>query len=251
MGEKMKNLMLTLTLAVLSGNALAAKETFTVETVEVKNFQSTLKGYEVAGAGSGGITPPTTDPTIPTEGKKPGVSIDDVGKVIAVAKDIVALGEDIYKLVQKGKPTNTTDFTPIAIVPRDPISKEVVSPFDMEGCSMPTQKKYVTTIRNSTGGEGVRFEYMVVFTHSCSYNGNGKFIQTAMVQPVSVKTSYGWDFNASMKLASIMNYGSKDQPVAGAMITIKYSMNSWHTAFERNDTIHITAKGEVMNLSQN
>ena len=235
----MKTLLMTLSLALLSSATYAAPETFTVETVEVKNFNS-LKGLDTVGAGSG---------EIPTQTTKPGVSMDDVGKVIAAAKDIVALGEDIYKLVQKGKPSNTTDFSPIAIVPRDPISKEAVNPFDMENCSLPSEKKFVTSIKSSTGGEAVRFEYMVVFSYGCSFNGAGKFIQSAIVQPVSVKTSYGWDFNASMKLNSIMNYGSKDQPVVGAMITIKYSMNSWNTAFERNDTIHITGKGDLKNLS--
>jgi hypothetical protein len=249
----MKTLLATLTLTFAMASAFAA-ETFTVETVEVKNFSSNLKGFVDAGTGSGagttGVDPTTQAPTTPA---KPtfGDKVDNAGKVIAVAKDLVALGEDIYKLVQKGKPTNTTDFAPIAIVPRDPVSKEVVSPFDMENCSMPATKKYVTTIKNSNGGEAVRFEYMVVFTYGCSYNGNGKFIQSAMVQPVSVKTTYGWDFSASMKLGSILNYGSKNQPVAGAMITLKYSMNSWHTAFERNDTIHMTAKGDIQNLSQN
>ncbi len=244
----MKSVLFTLSLALLSANSMAGTEKFTVETVEVKSFSSNLKGFDVAGAGGGD---PTAQAPLPSSQPTVGDRMDTAGKVISVAKDLVALGQDIYALVQKGKPTNTTDFAPIAIVPRDPISKEAVSPFDMENCSMPATKKYVTTIKNSTGGEGVRFEYMVVFTYGCSYNGNGKFIQSAMVQPVSVKTAYGWDFSASMKLANILNYGSKDQPVAGAMITIKYSMNSWHTAFERNDTIHMTAKGDIQNLSQN
>lgn len=249
----MRKLSLTLALAVITSTAFAAPERFTVETKELKTFSTSSLGG-VDGGTAGGITGqtpiPTTPPT-PDFSQPPVDKLEQVGKVIAVAKDIVALGEDIYKLVQKGKPTNTTDFSPIAIVPRDPISKEVVNPFDMENCSMPTQKKYSTVIKSSTGAEAVRFEYMVVFSHSCSFNGNGKFIQSAIVQPVSVKTSYGWDFSASMKLNSVMNYGSKDQPLVGAYITIKYSMNSWHTAFERNDTLHITGKGDINNLSQN
>jgi hypothetical protein len=235
----MKNLMMTLSLALLTTGAYAAPEKFIVETVEVQDFHSAHKGMDVAGAGSGaGVSTP-----------KPGVSLDQVGQVIAVAKDIVALGESIYTLVQKGKPSNTTDFTPISVVPRDPITKEIADPFEMESCSMPVQKKFVTSIKSAAGGEGVRFEYMVIYTYGCSYNGTGKYIQNAIVQPVSVKTSYGWDFNATMKLNGIMNHGTKAQPVVGALLSIKYSMNSWHTAFERNDTIHITANGELKNYS--
>ena len=168
--------------------------------------------------------------------------------VIAAARDVVALGESIYSLVQRGKPSNTTEFAPLAIVPRDPISKEVVDPFELESCSIPVQKKYETTMK--TGNTVVvRFQYMVIYTHSCTYNGAGKFIQNAIVQPVVVKSSYGWDFNATMKLSGIMNHGTKVDPVAGAMLTIKYSMNSWRTAYERNDTIHISGRGELKSYS--
>ena len=238
----MKNLVMTLSLALMTSAAFAAPEMFSVETVEVQEFSS-MKGMDVGGSQGGAASGiPPTDP-----GKK--VTTEDVGKVIGVAKDMVALGEDIYTLVSKGKPSNTTDFTPINVVPRDPISKEYADPFEMEGCSMPTEKKYVTSIKNGDS-EAVRFEYMVLFTYDCSYNESGKFIQNAMVQPVSVKTAYGWDFNATMKVSGIMNHGTKAQPVAGAMITIKYSMNSWSMAFERNDTIHITGRGEIKNYSR-
>ena len=260
-GGKMKNLVIMLSLALTTTGAFAAREELIIETVEIKNFSSALKGgldvggaggaqgggqggvlnikagTDVAGAGSGG--------SIPSAG---GFSFDQVGQVIAVAKDIVALGESVYTLVQHGKPSNTTDFTPISIVPKDPISKEIVSPFDMENCSFPVEKKFATTMKTG-GAEVVRFEYMVIYTYGCSYNGAGKYIQNAIVQPVTVRTSYGWDFSATMKLSGIMNHGTKADPVVGAMLTIKYSMNSWRTAFERNDTVHITGKGELKSYS--
>jgi hypothetical protein len=235
----MKNFMVTLSLALMTTGAFAAPEKITVETVEIKSFSSNLKGLDVAGAGGGATAPVNT-------GTK--FSINQVGEVIAVAKDIVALGESIYTLVQKGKPSNTTDFAPISIVPKDPITKEIADPFDMENCSFPVEKKFATTMKTA-GSEVVRFEYMVIYTYGCSYNGTGKYIQNAIVQPVSVKTTYGWDFNATMKLSGIMNHGTKAEPVVGAMLTIKYSMNSWRTAFERNDTVHITGKGELKNYS--
>lgn len=237
----MKNLVMTISLTVMTSVAFAAPEMFTVETVEVQDFSS-MKGMNTGGILGGEVS---SEEPVPAN----KVNSEDVGKVISVAKDMVALGEDIYTLVSKGKPTNTTEFTPINIVPRDPISKEYVDPFEMEGCSMPIEKKYVTSIKNGAS-EAVRFEYMVLFTYDCSFNESGKFILNAMVQPVSVKTSYGWDFNATMKLNGIMNHGTKAQPVAGAMITIKYSMNSWRMAFERNDTIHISGRGEIKNYSK-
>lgn len=233
--------MLTLSLALLTNAAFGA-EKLTISTVEVQNFESSSnKGLgDVAGAGSGAGTSDTGSSKF---------DLATAGQVISIAKDIVALGEGIYTLVQKGKPSNTTDFSALAIVPKDPISKEALDPFELETCSFPVEKKFKTSM--TTGGaEVVRFEYMVIYVYGCSFNGTGAFIQAIMIQPVSVKTSYGWDFNATMKLSGIMNHGTKADPVAGAMLTIKYSMNSWRTAFERNDTMHITGKGEFKSYTR-
>ena len=244
--------MMMLSLALVTTGAFAAPE-LTVQTMEVKNFKSVLKGIDVVGAGSGGIVPPIpplpTIPTFPTDGAPPKFSFDQIGMVITIAKDIVALGESIYTLVQHGKPSNTTDFAPISVVPRDPLTKEIADPFDLEECSFPVEKKFVTTMK-SGNMEVVRFEYMVIYNYNCSYNGTGKFIQNAAIIPVTVKTGYGWDFNATMKLSGIMNHGTKASPVVGAMLTVKYSMNSWRTAFERNDTFHITGLGELKSFSK-
>src|SRR5690606_17491412 len=110
-------------------------------------------------------------------------------------------------------------------------------------------KKYQTTMKSGSK-EVVKFEYMIVFVHGCSYNGFGKYIQAAYIQPVTIKTGYGWDLTATMKVSGVMNHGSKIDPVVGSMLTVKYTMNSWRTAYERNDTIHITGRGEIKHLTR-
>jgi len=172
-----------------------------------------------------------------------------IGDVISIAKDVVALGEQVYNLIQKGKPSIVTDYAPISIVPKDPITKEIVDPFDMEDCAMPVEKKFSTTIKRGSA-ELVKFEYMIITTFGCSYNGKGKYIQSAIVQPLGVKAAYGWDVNAKMKLQALMNHGKKDDPIVGATLTMKYTMNSWNTAYERNDTIHLTGAGVIKAYSK-
>lgn len=172
-------------------------------------------------------------------------SIDGAGQIIAVAKDIVALGEAIYDLVQKGKPKNLTEYAPISVLPRDPISKEVVDVFDLEGFSFPSERNYIARIKNGLDREVVVFSYKVLFSYGGSYNGVGKYLTNVLIVPGSVRTTYGWDFNATMKLSGIMNHGTKESPVAGALVTMKYSMTSWAMAIERNDTIHVTGRGEI------
>jgi hypothetical protein len=184
-----------------------------------------------------------TDPKVERTGKI------DPREVIAIAKDVIALGEKVYELVYKGKPvTNITTHSPISVLPKDKITGQVVDVMDLENCSMPTRKKYQTSVKRA-GVTVAKFKYLIVFTYNCSYEGKGKYIQAAMLEPIAADVSYGWDFNAEMKYQGMMNHSSKADPVVGAFLSVKYSLKSWRSAFERNDTIHITGKGDVKNHS--
>jgi hypothetical protein len=219
------------------------KITMSVEEIPVEyvtNHKSLIDGGVAGGITGGGTTDSGTTPGTP------GTKFETAGQVISVARDMVALGEAIYELVKKGKPTNITEYAPISVTPKDPMSKEIVDIFDLEGFSFPVEKAYVAKIK-SNGKEAVNFTYKVMYSYGGSYNGAGKYLTGVIIVPQSVKTTFGWDFNATMKLSGMMNHGTKADPIAGVMLTIKYQMNSWSTAYERNDTIHITGAGEMKN----
>lgn len=224
---------------------------FTVEevfTTEFNRFDLSSRQSETGGA-NGGETKPEPTPETPEAPAKPtiGDRVETAGKVIQVAKDMVALGEAIYELVKKGKPTNITEYAPMSVVPRDPISKEYVDPFDLEGFSMPVERNFIARVKNGMDKEVVNFSYKVIYSYGGSYNGTGKYLTNVIIVPGSIRTTFGWDFNATMKLSGVMNHGTKANPVAGIMVTVKYQMNSWSMAFERNDTIHLTGNGEIKN----
>lgn len=201
-------------------------------------------GNTTGGNGGGNEEPPPTDPEYPPD------RIGQTGAIIQVAKDVVSLGEAIYELVTKGKPKNQTEYAPISVVPREPGTTDYVDPFELEGFSMPVEKVYVTSIKGMTGKEMVRFEYAVMYAYGGSWNGAGKYLTGVIITPKHVKTLFGYDFSAWMKLSGLMNHGTKADPVAGAMLTIKYQINNMVSALEKNDTIHITGRGEIRNYSK-
>lgn len=220
---------------------------FTVEEVtplKISSFKNRANLGDVGGSNGGQTEPqPQPQPQAPTFEQK----VERTGKVIQIARDMVALGEAVYELVKKGRPTNTTEYAPISVVPRDPISKQHVEPFELEGFSMPVERNFVAKVKNGLGKDVVSFSYKVMYSYGGSFNGAGKYLTNVIIVPGEIRTTFGWDFNASMKLSGIMNHGTKADPIAGIMVTMKYQMNSWSAAFERNDTIHITGAGEVKN----
>lgn len=253
----MKTLVLISSL-VLSTSLLAApraagpgKLSMTVEEIpasSVVHYKSIIDGKPGSGGGdTDGSGSGSTDNSGSSSSGTPGSKLETAGQVISVARDIVALGEAIYDLVKKGKPTNVTEYAPISVVPKDPMTKEIVDIFDLEGFSMPVEKAYVAKVSNGVGKEVVQFTYKVMYSYGGSFNGAGKYLSGVIIVPQSVRTSFGWEFNASMKLSGMMNHGTKADPIAGVMLTIKYQMNGWSTAYERNDTIHITGAGQMKN----
>lgn len=238
----MKNIVLIAVLALSTSVQVYASESNalkldSIEVIETTNFVEarSLTGEE------------GEDPK-PEEPKKPitfNEGAERVGKVIQIGKDIVALGESVYELVKKGKPTNTTTYAAISVVPKDPTTKEIVSPFDLEGFSVPVQRSFTAKVANMNGKQVVKFDYILVYAHGGSFDGKGKYLTSVMIVPKHVETSWGWEFNATMKLDAIMNHGTKADPVAGALVTLKYQMNGFSKSVERNDTIHVSGNGEV------
>jgi hypothetical protein len=226
----------------------------TVQAMTVTSAQGSLKISDV--------TPDPTTPTTTPAPTTPTPTIDDrirtTGSVISTAKDVVALGEAIYALVEHGRPKITTDYAPIDILPRDPSNTEAdpakkyaVSPFYMEGFSFPVEKMITAKVKSPTGTEAVVFQYKVTYSYGGSYNGAGKYLAGINIIPANVKVAHGWNFSSSMKLTGMMNHGTKANPIIGAMITIKYSMNSQSSAFERNDTIYISGDGSMKAMIAN
>jgi hypothetical protein len=169
------------------------------------------------------------------------------GKVINMGKDLVALGEDVYRLVSKGKPSNKLDYAPISIVPK--VEGKAIDIFETEGWSFaPLKRTYGVSYTNLYGMTVVDFRYTVLFSYGGHYNGKGAYITAAQVIPESVSTLFGYDFTATMKLGGIQNHGTKDDPIAGATLLLEHTVSTIIKAGVETDTFHITGTGNYKKI---
>lgn len=171
----------------------------------------------------------------------------NIGQVIQVAKDIIALGEKVYEIVKKGKPVLNLKTAPLSVLPKNSAG-QAVDVFEMEGWSMPLSRKVRMSYKNGFGSEVVSFEYTIVFAHSGSMNGAGAYITAAQIIPSNVRVSWGFEFNADMRLVGLQNHGTKANPVAGAIISLNYKVESVVTTIDTSDTYHLTGKGQIQKL---
>lgn len=166
---------------------------------------------------------------------------EKVGKIIAIGRDLVALGEDIYRLVIKGKPTNTTSYAPISVIPK--INNQPADIFDTENWSLPVKRTYQIVYKNLYGMDVVTFRYSIIYSYNGSYNGTGAYLTAVQIVPEYSRTLFGFDFTATMKLGGIINQGTKAYPVAGATLLMEYTVSSVLVANNQVDTYFVNGRG--------
>jgi hypothetical protein len=168
------------------------------------------------------------------------------GKVISTARDLVALGEDVYKLVIKGRPSNKTNYAPISVLPR--MNGTAVDIFDTEGWSAPVKRTYRVVYENLYGAEVVNFSYSLIFAYKGTYNGAGAYLTAVQIIPETVRTLFGFDFTANMKLGGIINQGSRQNPIAGATLLLEYTVSTIMVTQNQVDTLFVNGRGAYNKL---
>lgn len=172
--------------------------------------------------------------------------LDKAGKVIKYARDIVALGEDFYRLVIKGKPSVATKYAPISVVPK--IDGQPADPLETENWQIPRKVTYDITFKNPYGITVIKFRYSVIWSWGGSYNGTGRYITGAQVIPESAFALYGYDFTATMKLGGIQNNATRNNPLAGATLMIEYTYKTIVKAANYTDSFFVLGDGTYKKL---
>jgi hypothetical protein len=171
----------------------------------------------------------------------------NIGEVIQIANDLIALGERVYEIVKKGKPVLNMDYAPMSILPKDGTGR-AVDMFETENWSRPVAAKVRMAFKNGFGSEVVTFNYTIVYSHSGSYEGRGAYLTALQVIPSNVNVSWGFSLNVAMKLVGLQNHGSRANPVAGAVIGVNYRVESVLKTIETTDTYHVTGRGALTQL---
>lgn len=239
-------LVMTLAMGIASANDQIIDEMnedyLTLESVTVSRVTTDVLNQEMSEVLSENQIEQYSLRDLPGMPNKSGqVTMANVGQILSIGKDLVALGEGVYNLVQKGKPSNKTTYAPISVLPR--VGGQFVDIFDTESWKMPSKTTYVITYKNLYGMEVVKFRYSVIFAYGGTYNGKGAYITAAQIIPESIMTSFGFDFSATMKMGGMANHGTKENPVAGVILSMQYTVETFLQASLETESYHITGKG--------
>lgn len=174
--------------------------------------------------------------------------IGQLDRIVALGQGIVALGESVYKLVEKFRPV--LNYSPITVVPLDPRTQKPVSPYALAGFSDPTIRTFRTICYNSLKNQVLKFEYSVWYSYGGNLDGKGKYLSSIIVVPSYVQLSPGWTLNSTMKVGGVTNHGTKKDPIAGVTLLVNYALSSTLGVVDKTDIIHIKANGEIKSAGQ-
>lgn len=168
-----------------------------------------------------------------------------VSGVIMATQKLIALGKEVYKIVEAGKPNVEMVSEPIHILPKADKDGNAVTAIDLEGWKQPYARKYRVNTKNYLGMQPASFEFIMIFSYGGSLEGNGQYITGAQIKPTGVNVKWGYSLDASFKVQSIMNAGSKQNPVAAAVLEIDYKISTILQEYSASKLFYINGTGAV------
>ena len=226
----MKQLMVIFTCTVLSFYTASAQESSNVDpyyditSVDVREVEADLdKNFESVGN-------------------------KNLGQVIMQARELIAFGKEIWKIIEAGRPVSSHQaMQTITVLPKDE-NGDAVDPLDMEGWQLPSARSYRVEYKNGFGMTVIGFTYTVMFQWGGSYDGKGKYLTGVNVVADDITVSWGFDFSAESQMVSITNTGTRANPVAAATLNIKYRAKSVVRDISSTETFYVTGSGKIGKL---
>ena len=173
----------------------------------------------------------------------PGLGLDPFEQANIIIDKIVNLGKKIWALVETGRPVvNVQSYTANAL----PTGLQCWS--DLSGWQIPQSKVYRVEYENAYGMNVVSFAYRLTFTAGGSLNGQGKYITNATLMPADMNISWGFNFNAQAEVPSVFNTGTKEQPVAGMQMVMKWDVKTVMSHIEQAETFYVGGDNVMKHL---
>jgi hypothetical protein len=88
----------------------------------------------------------------------------------------------------------------------------------------------------------------VIYSYRGKYNNRGAYLTAVQVIPESIRTLFGFDFTATMKVGGIQNQGTRQNPIAGVTLLMEYTTSSLLVTQNKVDTFFITGVGDFKKL---
>lgn len=220
----MKNIFITsMLLLSFSANAQDLDPYFQIKEVRVKEVES-------------------TSDSIPTFSNK---RMQSWGQILLDAKNIIAFGQEVYKIIKANKPMLNEKYTPISVLPKT--AQGGIPEFnEMESWKGPKVQHYEVVMENMLGMDVVTFKYLIHFYYQGSYQGTGNYIKGLIVIPEFVNVMPGFGLDANFGLVDMVNLGTTVSPLPSITASLKMKFEGPLDITELIHTYQVIGDGRII-----
>jgi hypothetical protein len=175
-----------------------------------------------------------------TEAKENAESIDLLDSKLDLIDKIINIGSRLWNIVEKGKPVANYSGEKASALPQRALHWDQLSNWQI-----PKSKIINVSYKNLYGIEVVRFSYRIILLYGGSVNGVGRYIGYASVVPLEMKTAYMYTFNANANVDAVFNLGTSQDPVAGMVLNINWTVETVLSKVTITQTYNLDGLGNI------
>lgn len=157
---------------------------------------------------------------------------------------IINIGQKIWNIVNKGRPVTSYTNTKASALPGNATRWD-----QLESWQAPRSKVVRVVHKNAYGMEVVKFTYRIMLLYGGTVKGVGKYIGFAAVEPVEMTSVYMYTFNAKAEVDAVYNLGTSQNPVAGMILNINWTVESFLKKSTLTHSYTLDGLGNITNLN--
>ncbi|UJR34952.1 hypothetical protein I4U23_027730 [Adineta vaga] len=162
---------------------------------------------------------------------------EDIGHIINSAREA-------WSIVNKNRAVVDVQTSYGNVLP-----SHITDPFELQSWSSPpASHTFTVNVYNRLKQRVLQFTYSLQFTYGGSLDGKGAYLDRVTIIPSRISVAWAYVFNASVKIESIHNVGTRDEPIAAAHVELHYRLAGLNTV-ERTESFHVRGDGKYVHLT--
>jgi hypothetical protein len=157
---------------------------------------------------------------------------------------IIHMGKKVWAIIAANKPVVNVRTDSASALPEGARGWE-----SLEGWQLPRARIFRITWENLYGIEVVNFSFRVLYTYGGNVNGKGRYLTRVTIVPRELSVAWGYTFNADATVPSVVNTGTRRDPVAGMELMLKWSVDTVMKHNEGTASFFVQGDGQFTDLT--
>jgi hypothetical protein len=158
--------------------------------------------------------------------------------------EIIKVGTEIWKIIEKNKPVVDTKFQQMSLLPQGAKNWD-----ELENWSIPQSRLFKTTYLNGFKQKVIEFTYRVSYTTNGSFDGRGKYLSRVEIEPAELNVAWGYKLSAIGEVVNPHNAGTRLDPIAAMELRVNWTVDTSFKHSQASTRFYVRGDGLFKDLT--